>query len=422
MKRIGILGIIAGLAAVAYLGYMRKLPPSIQEHADKLVGWSEKRGLGEKVKDFKSKLTGDAPGHDDKVRGVKPAPRKVALPEDSFLPIALALEKKRTHLLYLSKGKARSAVFKGLIWWEEDSGVSRLYVEKRHAPVTGPNGEKMKTKRKSSVHQLRRFEYGSGETFDLHPEKIEGIVLDREDLTYPDEYKEFFLEERREILTVFGSEVVLGVHRATFLGGAHPVEADRTERIELEGGSVLQSRFERTRTAVTAAEFVKSKGRKLCRREHEGSVALRGPGGALIPAAVMGASAESCRGTLTYVMEKTAISELSRRGISMGHGARFRRGEIVVGETPVLKGVADVIPLASLPATVAVKGDRFSPPTQGSKARKRELVFKAFDRSSKPISFGKVAPLIGSVALDMDRMDDKDVEYLKQIFEVVSAK
>ena len=157
-------------------------------------------------------------------------------------------------------------------------------------------------------------------------------------------------------------------------------------------------------------------------REHQGSVALRGPGGGLLPAAVLGGAYESCRGKLAFSMEKTGVNELVRRGVALGHGAIFRRGQIYVGETPILKSVADVIPLHETPATVAVRGDRFPSPVPGAKARKNDLVFKALDRTSKAVSFGRVTPLIGSVALDMDRLDEKDLVHLKQIFDVATVK
>jgi len=424
MKRVAWLGILVTLGGVAYMGYTKQLPAPLQERVDNVGDWLEDKDVGRMASDLKSKLkdVGDGLVKDDPETSVKPPMRRAEMPGGSFVPLALVLEQNRTHLIYLSEQKPHLASFKGLISWDQDTGLSRVFLEKRPAPLTDPRGKKLKTRRKSFVKQLRRFEYASGEARDLQPKEIKGIVLEADDLLYPDEFVGFFLEEERVVLSVFGPDITTMVHRATFMGGAHPAETSRTERVDLEEGATLSPRFDDETTAPAAMERAKAKGEKACLREHLGSVSLRGPGGEAVPAAVLGAAYESCRGQLDFVVDPAILENLRRKGIELGHGAVFRKGAIYMAETPILDEVSDVVVLDQVQAVLAVRGKGFAVPNPSNKGKKRDLVFRPLDRTSKPQRLLGVRSLVGSISLDDAHLDDKDLAFLQEIFKVRSPR
>ena len=408
------LGVLAAAGLLCWLGVEKHLPWPVQDSFDSV--WP---GRAEKKK--------PADGGLEVAPGVPPtrrlpsvrAPASVELPDGPFVPLALLYDGAATKLVYLRNGKARIGGAKGLVWWDEEVGPFRLHIERSRAPLLGPDGSRVKTKKRSFIDQVRRYIYRSTEEEALYPSEVRGVELGAEDVERKEIARAAFLREERKILALQPGALVLERAHAIFLGGAHPVEEAAVERVGLRVGTLLEPRFKTIESAGAARAFAaKATEKESCIGDHAGSAAVRGPGGALLAAAVLKGRFESCRGRLQLALDQTEIDGHRSRGVPVGSGATLTRGSIWMGQVVLLDEVADAVPLEGLPAVLVVRGRSFEPALPGASPKARRLQLLPLSRTGKAASLGSVGALVGALALPAGSVSRRDLDLLRQIFAV----
>ncbi len=410
-----VLGAVAAVGILCWLGVEKRLPWPVQDTFDSVwPGRAEKKA---KVDQRGLEVAPSAPATRRLPKVCAPA--AVELPDGPFVPLALLYDGGGTSLVYLRNGKPKLGSAKGIVWWDEEVGPFRLHVERAGVPLLGPDGGRVKTKKRSYVDQLRRYVYRSTEEEALFPKDVRGVELDAEDLEHKEIARAAFLREERKILALQPGAALLERSRAIFLGGAHPALEAAVERVGLRGGTVLAPRFEAIESAGAARAFAdKERSKEGCIGEHAGSAAVRGPAGILLAAAVLEGRFESCRGRLRLTLDRTELEGHRSRGVPVGSGATLTRGSIWMGEVVLADGVADAVPLEGVPAVLLVLGRDFLPALPRASAKARRLQLLPLSRTGKAVSLGRVRPLIGALALPVGGVSRQDLDLLSQIFSV----
>lgn len=405
---LALIGLIAGVVLLAWLALERRLPEPIQAPIDDAA---------------RRVLQGPQPGEREASPAPTPAPLDepepppaplADLPGGDFVPLALLRDVTTTHLVWLAKGAPKHASVKGHVT-VVGGRVVRLLLTEADVAVVGPDGKARRQRTPSQVAQIARFDYASAQQAILHPRRPEPLRLDAEDLALGDEVSRFFLREERELLGVHAGHALAIARRALYLGGAHPAETVQIERLRLATGAVVPPGQPRGATAAAAAAWRRAGGADLCIAEHLESAALRGPAGAPLPAAVMGAAYEVCRGEVAFATDKVMLDDLNRRGVALGRGAAWRRGAIVLDGVPLLSEVADAVGLPRNGAAIAVRGPRFLPPVpRHAKAPPRRYGLLRLSRGHKPTKLGRVGTLTGVDVLD--DLPDAAIRQLRSVF------
>ena len=326
----------------------------------------------------------------------------------AFVPLALIQEQGTTNLAYLHYGKAKLVRTAGWIGWHPDLGVYRLHVTREKLSLQDPDGRTLRSRRMSSVDRLDRFTYDNASNQALHPTEVEGLKLEAEDMAHPQRFKMFYKDEDRSILSVIGDRVNVKLTSIVSLGGAHPIREASVERVSLINGAELPAEYPMGASVSSAVQHNKNAKKGTCLTEHEGTVALRGPGGAVIPVAILGGALESCRGDIALAWDGVTPNKSKAR--SLGHGARFQRDAVYLKDVPLADGVVDVVSLNGIEGALIVQGKRFQPATHVKKSkvkRRNKISFLPFDRDDRPARLGKMGPIVSAQSIPVMGLNDQ---------------
>jgi hypothetical protein len=227
----------------------------------------------------------------------------------------------------------------------------------------------------------------------------------------------FYKDERRQILSVLGDQVAVKKTSVVSMGGAHPIRDAEIERISLLDGEKRPALFP-LRSSVSSAVYRSKAKKRSCLSEHEDSVALRGPGGLPIPAAVLGGALESCRGDLALAWTPVHTGRTMREAVALGTNAKFHRDAVYLKNMPLVVGVVDVVPLRGVAAALVLQGKAFRAPTgaKRSSSARNSLSFLPLSRGTRPERLGRVAPILSAQAIPALGLDQQQLNRLWKAF------
>ncbi len=335
-----------------------------------------------------------------------------AMPQGAFEPLALLHERDKTHLIYLGHGAPQMVSAPGLIVLLSDQGLVQVQMREVNVPITTSTGDVVKVDKPSVVERIELHRLGPDETVVLHPKKVEPLVLDPADLTDGAVVRAYRYQERCTILTIHDGALLCSVHRTSYFGGAHPIEAIETIRLDLKTTRPVAPRFKKEDSASAATEYKSSDD---CPMLHRETVGLRAPLGIMVPVAMMVGEVAACAGRVKYAWQPKDLR--LPESLSLTPEVALKGSRLLCGKKTQLKEVVDVVPLAGLPAAIALVGP--SRADGQSDAQKHGIHLTPFSVHHDSFPLGSSGPLIGSQPLKQGSLGPDMLRQLRGAFGLV---